>query len=169
MDAASYLLPAFTLILEDDWTELLDTAEELLDFTELLENIAEELNAMELDDATEDEDFTELDDFTELLDKTDELEDLINELDAVEDELSLFSSLWLELSGAEVELDEFEAISSLEELDSVADSLQDDEKDTFEEFTHLPSSHLNAVEPSLTKATAPSYFSVQPGKSSSDA
>ena len=129
MDAASYLLPAFTLILEDDWTELLETAEELLDFTELLENIAEELNAMELDDATEDEDFTELDDFTELLDKTDELEDLINELDAVEDELSLFSSLWLELSGAEVELDEFEAISSLEERDSVADSLQDDEEE----------------------------------------
>ena len=120
-------------MLEDNLTELLETAEELLDFTELLENIAGELNAMELDD------------FTELLDKTDELEDLINELDAVADELSLFSSLRLELSGAEVELDEFEAISSLEELDSVADSLQDDEEETFEEFTHLPSSQTRLL------------------------
>lgn len=126
------------------------------------------LSAELLLDATEDDDCTtELLDATDELDITDELEDFAELLGATEDDDS--TELLLGVC-AELEMSLLDVGETLEELDPAPPSgAQDDEEETFEAFTHLPSSHLNAVESSSTKATAPSYFSVQPGKSSSEA
>jgi hypothetical protein len=104
--------------------ELLEVIDEL-DFTDELEDFAELLNATDDDDCA-----------TELLDLVLLLDTLVSLL--LDCGVTLLLEDTTELLDTSEELVPSAGSGTLEEQDPIA-SLQDDEEETFEEFTHLPS------------------------------
>ena len=143
--------------------ELLEVIDEL-DFTDELEDFAELLDTTDDDDCATEllldcgvtllllEDSTELLDATDDDDCTTELLDLVLVLDTLVSLLLDCGVTLLLLEDSTELLDTFEELvpstgsGTLDELDSIPPSgVQDDEEETFEDFTHLPSSQTRLL------------------------